>query len=424
MMSLPRALFVLSSAALATATVTPPLLTLNATLLDITRVRLKSGDVAALTALAGVQAAADAVLSAGPWSVVDGTIMPPSGDMHDYMSYGRYYWPCNKNPCGIQTVCNVSTGLPWISCDGMPNAASANATDGWRLGALYATVGKLAAAYAFTGNATYAQHVALVARAWFVTPATRMNPNANFAEGFPGVALSESWGTMDVSCFFSTFLDDIVLIAPSGAWTADDQAGLVAWCSEWKLWLISSPLALGEAKWYNNHQTYYDIALVSAALWSGDTATAAACLLGALEPPPTGNINASIGVQIWADGELPAEQARTNSIGYFGWDLRALFTLGQQSRAIEGVPNVLEYVSSANHSSIRGAVDFVVPYARGEKVWPWLNIQNATWASAGFYETFAKAAHAGWPLADEYAALALALPGRSPIDVAILYWPL
>lgn len=29
----------------------------------------------------------------GPWSVVNKTILPPSNNIHDYLSYAPYYWP-------------------------------------------------------------------------------------------------------------------------------------------------------------------------------------------------------------------------------------------------------------------------------------------------------------------------------------------
>lgn len=49
------------------------------------------------------QLAADAALAAeqGPWSVMEKPLTPPSGDKHDYMSVGSYWWPCTA-------VCNAT----------------------------------------------------------------------------------------------------------------------------------------------------------------------------------------------------------------------------------------------------------------------------------------------------------------------------
>src|SRR4029453_15456783 len=62
-------------------------------------------------ALAPLRAAADAALAAGPWSVMDKTTTPPSGNKHDYISLARYYWPTPGS----------SNGCPYMRRDGQTN---------------------------------------------------------------------------------------------------------------------------------------------------------------------------------------------------------------------------------------------------------------------------------------------------------------
>jgi hypothetical protein len=50
-------------------------------------------------------------LAAGPFSVVNKTVMPPSGDKHDFYNYGPYWWPDSTKP----------DGLPYIRRDGEVN---------------------------------------------------------------------------------------------------------------------------------------------------------------------------------------------------------------------------------------------------------------------------------------------------------------
>ena len=52
-------------------------------------------------------------MTAGPFSVVDKAILPPSGDRHDYLSIGPYWWP---NP-------DTADGRPYVRRDGqvIPN---------------------------------------------------------------------------------------------------------------------------------------------------------------------------------------------------------------------------------------------------------------------------------------------------------------
>lgn len=419
--------FLLSAAVAAhAAPAAPVLLTLNASL--VAYAKEHSGEPPFARALAAVMAAGTAYLTEGPWSVVDANYTPPSGDMHDYTSFARYGWPCNSVAkfCSLPTPdgCNLTSGLPWFLCDGVVNPYSDLSGNGARLFKTNDAVQALAAAYTFSGDARFAARAALIARAWYVTPATRMNPNLRFAQSLPP-ADGEWFGVMDLTTNFARVLDALTLIWGSGAWTAADEAGLVEWCTELVAWLETSKAGRNESQQSNNHQTHYRSVTAACKLRAGDARGAAAVLLGALEPPPAGGANAPLGVQVWADGELPAEQIRTNSLGYFNFDLTALFWLGQMSRAapiaaLGTVPDVLTYVTRANASSIRGVVDFLAPFVAG-KSWPWQNIDNWTWTQAGAFENLRRAAHA-WGDA-RYAALADALPGDWAEQTSVLWWP-
>jgi len=62
-------------------------------------------------ALARLRRDADAALQQKPVSVMDKSMVPPSGDKHDYMSVGPYWWPDPKK----------KDGLPYIRKDGVVN---------------------------------------------------------------------------------------------------------------------------------------------------------------------------------------------------------------------------------------------------------------------------------------------------------------
>lgn len=55
----------------------------------------------------------------------------------------------------------------------------------------------LTAAWLLTKRRDYADHAIAHLRAWFVTPATRMNPNLEYAQAIHGICTGRSIGIID-----------------------------------------------------------------------------------------------------------------------------------------------------------------------------------------------------------------------------------
>src|SRR5512142_174353 len=73
-----------------------------------------AGDRSLRPAVERLRRDAAAALGAGPFSVIQKSRVPPSGDKHDYLSFGPYWWPDPKKP----------NGLPYIRRDGEVNPES------------------------------------------------------------------------------------------------------------------------------------------------------------------------------------------------------------------------------------------------------------------------------------------------------------
>src|SRR5437868_6138387 len=84
---------------------------LKAELLAKTKQEISENNAAVMPAAKSLRGAADKVVVGPLYSVVNKEFLPPSGDKHDYMSMGTYWWP---NP-------NTTNGLPYVRRDGQAN---------------------------------------------------------------------------------------------------------------------------------------------------------------------------------------------------------------------------------------------------------------------------------------------------------------
>lgn len=409
----------------------------NVSLLERTWALISANDSRVLVARDAAIASANAQLTTGPWSVTDKPVLAPSGNPHDYASVGVYWWPCTESVavCNISAKpsCNVTTGMPWVSCDGHFDTKAVAQGDQPSVAALSAAVSALGTGFYFSRSETLAQRLVEIVRAWFLDPATAMRPNLDFGQRFPGdpgYTNGSFSGIIEVDGAWSNVLDALALISlpapcagpppepqcpPSAAWTPELDTALGAWLRAWSSWM-EGPFGSQACSFYNNHQIYCRLQWTHVSVWTSDVDRAVTLLNGAKE-----GATAPIGAQIWRDGELHNEEARVNSVGYVGMALTGLLGLGQAARyvAIDGrAGDLYTYVSRQNESSILGAVEYLVPYARGDKPWPF---PTETDNYAALAPCFRQAAHA-YGRADFY-AVADGIVNASKSDPSVLFWP-
>jgi hypothetical protein len=316
------------------------------------RRRLAEGDAQLGAVLAALRAAADRDLTAGPWSVMDKTTTPPSGNKHDYLSLARYYWPTP----------GAANGCPYLHRDGETNPeTSGNKYDHASRHAAMDAVYHLAAAWYFTGEARYAERAALVIRTWFLDPATAMNPNINFGEGVPCLRNGANTGVLNWTEVIGEALDGMAIL-DTGApgWSSADQAGMRTWLTAFLKWLQTNALATDEAGATNNHGTWYDAGVSAIMLALGQADAARALVEGARVK--------RIASQIKGDGTQPGELARTNSWGYANWNLEGFCLLAATGSRL-GVD--LWAYAAPGGGTIAKAIDYLIPGAEhGQGSWP------------------------------------------------------
>ncbi len=364
-----------------------PLLLLDRAVLADVQNRIRAGDEHLKAALAALEEDARNGLRFGPVSVMDKTITPPSGNKHDYMSQAPYWWPDPSKP----------NGRPYIRKDGERNPEINKLPDHDNLGRLASTVATLGLAYQLTYREEYANHAARLLRVWFLDPATRMTPHLQYGQGIPGINDGRGIGIIETRGL-PEMLDGSLMMAGSQAWTDADAVALQQWMRAYVTWLVDSPYGKDEAKNGNNHETWYDVQVAALAMYAGESKLARRTLIGA---------HSRIARQIRPDGRQPRELERTRSWDYSIFNLRAFFDLATLS---ERANLDLWNYRTTDGRSLRKALDYLVPFASGER--KWTDAQITPFRPSELYPLLRRGA-AAWK-EPAYRELAQKVGGSSP----------
>ncbi len=363
-----------------------PLLLLDGGHIASVRTRIERGDEGMRSALAVLERDARSALALTPPSVMDKGVTPPSGDKHDYMSQAPYWWPDPSKP----------DGRPYIRRDGERNPELKRISDHDNLGRVTNAVATLGLAYRLTGRADYAAKAARFVRVWYLDPATRMNPHLKFGQGIPGINDGRGIGIIETSGL-PQLLDGVTLLAGSPEWTPADQTGLEAWMRAYLTWLLESPYGREEAANGNNHETWYAVQVAALALFTGQRDLARRTVEGGRD---------ALARQIEPDGRQPRELERTRAWHYSAYNLTAFFGLAMIGEPV-GVD--LWRFRTADGRSLRQALDFLVPYARGDQSWTYPEI---TGFEPGAIHALLRRAAVAWN-EPAYRALAMKIGGGS-----------
>ncbi len=279
---------------------------------------LSSGDDPDLSSLVNqLKADADEALTRGPYSVIDKTTLPPSGNPHDYWHPAPYWWP---NP-------NTKNGLPYIRRDGerVPGTRmyepESDKYDRTRLQRVFDDSTILALAWKFTGEKKFAEHGARILERFFVNPTTRMNPHLNYAQARMGWNKYKgfSTGIIELKDVYH-YLDAVRILYSSGALQNDSLDSFKEWLAHYLDWLLESPLGKKERKATNNHGTYYDLQVAAITSFLGAEAILYETLARA---------QSRISQQFEPDGSQPAELERTHTAHYCCFNFQGWVNLAE-----------------------------------------------------------------------------------------------
>jgi len=310
---------------------------------------IAGGDTSYGLALRILREEAEAALKVRPSSVMEKALTPPSGDKHDFMSIGGYYWPDPTKP----------DGMPWIYRDGKVNPDRVKYGDQVKFATMAGAVWKLGLAYQMIGEEEYARHAVRLLRVWFLDPATRMNPNLRYSHAQPGVFEGSYYGIIHLGVM-PLFMDALGMLRSSPSWTDEDHSRMVDWFVRFLDWMLNDEDAQEAGRVWNNHGTNYDQVAVSFALFTGRRGLARGILKETTER--------RVDRQIRPDGRLPYELERNRAIGYTAATVAKFLDLAEMGDHL-GVD--LWNYESRDGGSIRRAIDFLAPYADPAAEWPY-----------------------------------------------------
>jgi hypothetical protein len=321
------------------------------------------------TAVDSLKVAADKAMMQGPFSVMQKKVTPPSGDKHDYLSQGPYWWP---NP-------DTPDGLPYVRHDGIVNPEYYD-FDSRSLGLMSASVFTLSLAWFYTGHDPYAVKAVELLRTWFLDPATRMNPHLEFGQAIPGRTEGRGIGIIETGNLVKV-VNGIGMLKGAEALTDEDLQGLKSWFDQYTHWLISSKNGMDERMYFNNHGTSYDSQVATFAIFTGQDSVARMIL-------------DSVGIkritrQVEPDGSQPFELRRTKAMSYSIKNLRHLI---ENAVLAEHFDIDLWHYVSDNGGSIRSALEFLVPYYADGKEFTYEQIGGIENLDTDFYKLLLLAA--------------------------------
>lgn len=312
----------------------------------------KAGDTAASRQVKALLWQADSLLTQGPWSVTyQKSRIAPSGDKHDYLSQAPYWWPDSTK----------ANGKPYIRRDGQRNPEIYQLHDASQMEQMATAVKKLALANYFSPDKKYIIKAKDILKTWFLDPKTAMNPSLTYAQYVPGVNDGRGIGIIETVRLLPV-PDAVTLLQPK--LNRQVTEGVKRWFKSYTTWLITSKNGIDESKEKNNHGTWYDVQVVTYAKFYGDAGLSSRQLKE--------HTLARISGQFTPDGRQPLELARTRSWDYSNMNLLAWARLAFIAHQL----NIGLWHYEQGGKGIKNTIAYLLPYAAGDKAWPYQEIGN------------------------------------------------
>ena len=314
---------------------------------------------------ASVMKEADWALVQNPETVTASRAVRSAGGVHDFFSEGDYWWP---DPRHVDS--------PYIQRDGMTNPD--NFVDHRRAMIRFSRVmGALASAYLINQDERFAQQAFRHARAWFMDDETLMSPHLRFAQAIKGRFTGRGIGIIDTIHLLEV-ARALQVLENSRAALKGDYLIFRNWFADYLVWLTTHPYGLDESRALNNHGTCWTLQVAGFADFTQNDSLLQVC--------SERYKNIHLPGQMAVDGSFPRELARTKPYGYSLFNLDAMVMICQvlgntardeargtkeEARGTRVEGNSMWNITLEDGKSIRKGVDFLLPFVRDKKSWPY-----------------------------------------------------
>ena len=291
--------------------------------------------------------AANQYLTEAPVTVTASHSDRSAGGLHDYFSQGDYWWADPKNPGG-----------PWIRRDGYTNPDNFNAHREALIG-LGVKAPALIAAWRLTKDKRYSAHFLKYLRAWFVDPATKMNPNLEYAQAIMGVSTGRGTGIID-TLQWTDLARGLRLMEATGGLSAAEIAPIKEWFATYVDWMATSKNGVEEELAKNNHGACWVLQVAEFAQFTKREDLVALC-----RDRYKKNL---IPDQVAKDGSLPLELARTKPYSYSLFDGDVLTGICQ---SLSTAKDNLWTFKGPKGAGVAEVMAFQYPFMADKSKWPY-----------------------------------------------------
>ncbi|WP_181151536.1 alginate lyase family protein [Sphingobacterium gobiense] len=319
---------------------------LNTCVLDLSRTVIDVKARVSQRIKARVLKEAEEVLKLPPLTVTSRISPRSAGGKHDFYSEGDYWWPDPKNPEG-----------PYIRKDGLSNPA--NFVDHrnlvMRLGDI---VGTLVSAWELTQDPRYRDVSLKHLKAWFIDPATKMNPSMEYAQAIKGIATGRGIGIID-GIHLVEVSRALQVLHDAGQLPSAIYAGTKSWFSAYLDWITTHPYGVQERDTKNNHAACWLLQVAAFAQYVGDE--------DLLDFAVTRYKTVLLPDQMADDGSFPRELERTKPYGYSLFNLDVFSGINYILKAHEAnLPSL-----RLDKKGLKKGIEFMLPYVEDKSTWPY-----------------------------------------------------